>query len=171
MILVYFILLCIGTLGSLVSLLGLDGHDVDISTDVSDLHIETDSPKLFSTRVIFSFFIAFGLAGIISVYNGLSIGMQILLSMVAGLSVAFLVYLLFKVMYKQQSGEVESINSLVDLCGYITIAGMKNTDISMVTIDNKEYVCREELNNKLYKNNKVKVVGTSGSTLIVKSIQ
>lgn len=142
--------------------LDLDSPDIEID----QMHTAADSPSIFSLRVLATFLLAFGMAGLICISNGIGLSGQIMSGLGAGLVMAALYFIVMKLMYKMQGDSSVSSYSVIGKVGVVTTPTTES-GLLQVKVDNIEYMAREADKGILEKNELIKVVSSSGGSLIV----
>jgi membrane protein implicated in regulation of membrane protease activity len=173
---IYIAFLAIGAFGLLSSLiLGEFGHGDfghDFSADGHDGG-DTDSPKIFSLRIIFAFLMAFGIGGGAMYLYDKSIGGQIIVGILSGVVTGAITYYIMKLLYSFQG------NSNIDSANFIG----KEATVTIETTDNGScqikldtgggdnlYIGKEKNSAFLKKYDIVKIVGQIGNVLIVEKL-
>lgn len=176
----YLVFVLIGVVFLGISLIS-GGADLDLNLevgdpdfDISDAEVVTDSPSVFSMRTISTFLLAFGIAGIVTVYNGGGLGAQISAGFIAGFTTAAFYFFVMKGMYSMQGSSNVDSSNMVGSIGTVTTP-TTDTGICQVRVNSHvgahEYTCREVNNKKLKQNQSVKVIQAFGGTLTVESIE
>ena len=167
----YIILACVGGLFLILSLFGgdVDGVDLDVGDtdfDITDAEAGVDSPSVFSIRTIATFFLTFGIAGIIVISQGGGVWSQLAWGTGLGMVVTALYFLVMKFMYSMQGSSMSSANELIGKIGIVTIP-TTDTGIGQVrvatTVGQTEYTCREKDGKKLKQNDQVVITGSLGA--------
>jgi membrane protein implicated in regulation of membrane protease activity len=174
---IYIAFLAIGGLGLLSSLIFGEFHgDADFGHEFSaDGHDagDADSPKLFSLRVIFAFLMAFGIGGGAMFLSEKSIGNQIVVGILCGVSTGAITYYIMKILYSFQG------NSNIDAANFIG----KEATITIETTNNGScqikldtgggdnlYIGKEKNSLRLRKYDIVKIIGQIGNVFIVEKV-
>ena len=151
------------------------GHDFDIGHQ--DIEQHTDSPGLFSIRTISAFLAGFGVAGILAkLVLGWGMGGQLLLGFIFAFALAAIAYLIMKLMYSQQGGDVVDATKLVGKSGVITTPTTSDQGIGECRVDNRYYTCRVKgksdvlVSGVLLINETVKVVESVEGMLLVEKL-
>ena len=125
----YILMLTVGMLTTVVSFLMGSGHDADGDGHFDHIdHFGSDhSPgnpdgghggvtvsQIFSIRNIFAFLAGYGAAGILALQAGLSGPWSAVVGLIAGVLFAYIIFMVYRVLGKQQSN---SMPSLVRLAG------------------------------------------------------
>ena len=167
----YIILAVVGGIFLILSLFGgdVDGVDLDVGDtdfDITDAEAGVDSPGIFSIRTIATFFLTFGIAGVIVLSRGGGIGSQLGWGVGLGLVVTFLYFLIMKFMYSMQGSSMSSVNDLIGKTGIVTIpttdTGIGQVRVATV-VGQTEYTCKEKNGKKLKQNDEVKITGSLGA--------
>jgi len=167
----YIILTAVGGLFLILSLFGgdVDGVDLDVGDtdfDISDAEAGVDSPSIVSIRTIATFFLAFGITGIIVISQGGGTWTQLGWGFGAGLVVTALYFLVMKFMYSMQGSSMSSVSDLIGSIGVITIP-TTDTGIGQVrvatTVGQTEYTCQKKDGKKLRQNDQVVIIGSLGA--------
>jgi membrane protein implicated in regulation of membrane protease activity len=173
---VYLAFLIIGVIGLLSSLIFGDfghgdlDHDFGGADGGTDLHSDTDSPKILSLRVIFAFLLAFSIGGGALYLGEKSLGLQLITGFAAGIATAVAVYYLMKFLYSFQG--VSNIDSKDFLLKEAVVSvGTTSTGMCQVEVDStggdRLFMAKEANGEILTKNDIVKITDRKGSTLIV----
>ena len=94
-------------------LLGVDSHDGDMDVDGGETGDFEHEFSALSVRSIIAFFTFFGWTGVLTINNGLSVWVAIIMASVAGLAAMFIVaYLMYKFAQLEQSGTLNLYNAL-----------------------------------------------------------
>ena len=169
---IYFVFMLVGFLGLLSSLL-FDGDDAgDLAEGIDGGDGFDGSPKVFSLRVIFAFLMAFGIgAGAVALgENPGTLGVQVVVGLLAGVGTAAFTWWLTKVLYKMQGASNVNSDSFVGKTGDIVIGtspgGKAKVRVSTIS-GPMELLCKEANDQKLKNGDLVKVTGKMGTLLIV----
>ena len=172
----YISLSGIGGLFLLLSIFGgeVEGVDLDVGDadfDITDADVDVDSPSIISIRTLATFFLAFGIAGIICINQGVGVWGQIAWGMGAGVVVTLLYFLVMKGMYAMQGSSISGAEDLIGKEGVVTIptteSGIGQVRV-LAKVGSTEYTCAEKDGKKLKKNDKVTIVSSAGAgTLVV----
>ena len=167
----YIVLAGVGGLFLILSLFGgdVDGVDLDVGDadfDITDAEAGVDSPSIFSIRTIATFFLTFGIAGIIVLSRGGGIGSQLGWGVALGAVVTVLYFLVMKFIYSMQGSSMSSASQLIGSVGIITIpttdTGIGQVRVATV-VGQTEYTCKEKDGKKLKQNDQVVIVGSLGA--------
>jgi membrane protein implicated in regulation of membrane protease activity len=170
---IYIAFLGIGGLGLLSSLILGEFHSGDIGHDFStDGHDagDADSPKIFSLRVIFAFLMAFGIGGGTMYLGEKSVGGQIIVGLLSGVTTAVITYYIMKLLYSFQGNSNVDAASFIGKPASVTIETTNNgsCQVKLDTGGGDElYIAKEKNSLPLKKYDSVKVVGRIGNTLVV----
>jgi membrane protein implicated in regulation of membrane protease activity len=166
----------VGVVFLLLSMFGGDadaGVELDVGDpdfDISDAESDSGSTSLFSIRTLATFLLAFGIAGIVCIYNDKSVAAQLIWGFASGAFVGFLYYLVMRFMYSMQGSSMITANNLIGKDAVVTIPTTE-TGIGQVRVmtnsGNYEYTCREKDGKKLKQNETVKVLSSVAGTLTV----
>jgi membrane protein implicated in regulation of membrane protease activity len=172
----YIMFTLVGVIFLVLSMLGGDVEaelDLDVGDpdfDISDAESDSGSTSLFSIRTLATFLLAFGVAGIVCMYNDKGIAAQLIWGFISGAGVAFLYFLVMRFMYSMQGSSMISANNLIGKDAVVTIPTTE-TGIGQVRVmtnsGNYEYTCREKEGKKLKQNETVKVLSSTAGTLTV----
>ena len=168
----YFAFLLIGGIGLLGSLIFGD-FDGDLDTDIGDNDIsssESDSPKILSLRVIFSFLVAFSI-GAGSLYLGdKPLWQQIIVGFSSGIIISVLVYYFMRFLYSFQGVSNISSDDFINKNGIVTI-GTTTNGLCQIEVDSsggdRLFMAKENTDIYLRKNDVVKIIKRMGNILIV----
>ena len=110
-------------------------HDLSHGIEAGDGNLDHgDGPSLFSTRVIASFFTAFGVGGIVARYYHLSHPLASGVGIVSGVVMSSLVYQFAKILYSQQASSEVRMGSLVGKTAEVTV-GIPQGGMGQVTLE------------------------------------
>ena len=154
------------------------GHgDVDHSVDHAIDHGAGDGAdgtiSIFSTRVIATFIMGFGVAGAIARINDLSYTLSSLIGAGSGIVLAALMYAILFVLVKEQATSIISTQDIVGATGQVTVP-IEGGHVGEVGISfrglYKAYSAVAEGRADIPRERTVKVTGLSGQNLVVKEV-
>lgn len=172
---------------AILTIVGLGGHDTDVDTDMDantdidvgsdvDAHEASESVagfRFFTIRGLVAFFCIFGWTGYALSGTSLGTALIILISVAAGLLAMLLIGLMFyAMMHMQASGNLVYSNAIgKDAEVYIPIPAQR-TGRGKVMVEFQQQLVEAEAitddEQKIPTGTSVRVVGKTGSTLIVK---
>ena len=172
---------------AILTIVGLGGHDTDVDTDMDadtdidvgsdvDVHEASESVagfRFFTIRGLVAFFCIFGWTGYALSGTSLGTALIILISVAAGLLAMLLIGLMFyAMMHMQASGNLVYSNAIgKDAEVYIPIPAQR-TGRGKVMVEFQQQLVEAEAitddEQKIPTGTSVRVVGKTGSTLIVK---
>jgi len=115
----------------------IGGGDTDMEADASDFEADDGGVgfQFFTFKGIVAFFTIFGWSGVTCIDNGLSTGITLVISIIAGLIMMFLTSLLFYWMHKMsESGTLKIKNAIGVVCEVYLPIGAKRSSIGKVQI-------------------------------------
>jgi membrane-bound ClpP family serine protease len=144
------------------------GFDHDFSHDAGpDVH---GVIGIFSTRVIFTFIMGFGAAGAIARCYGTDNLIASLIGVAAGIVLAALMYGIMLLFVEQQANSVIGSDALLGCTGTVTVPidkdGIGEIGVS-VSGEYRTYAARAQGSGPLQKGRTVRIVGMTGSVVMV----
>ncbi len=146
-----------------------DGLDVD-----ADASGDADASfTLLSVHTITSFLFLFGLVGLAMTYQGSGVYWSLLAATAAGCASAWLIGLLYRMLFSLQSSGTIPTARTVGCRGKVYLTIPENgAGVVLVTVDSRqrEYDARAQDNGRIPTDTLVEVVETQGSVLVVKPV-
>jgi membrane protein implicated in regulation of membrane protease activity len=152
------------------------GGDHDLSHDISVGHGDVDhggGPSLFSTRVIASFFTAFGVGGIVARYYGLSHPAASGVGIVAGIVMSSVVFQFAKILYSQQASSELRMTGLIGQEAEVSVA-IPATGVGQVALTSggqqSEHIARSADGLPIARGQPVTITGVRGDAVVVSAL-
>jgi len=167
----YLGFLIIGMLGLFGSLIFGDYDEIDLDGDVDS--IGSDSPKIFSLRIIFSFLLAFSLGGGALFLMEKSLGIQLIGGFAAGFIIAFLLFQATKYLYSLQGNSNTNADDFIGNTAYVTIGTIPNGNLQVQvhTHGGDSLFTAQAVNGeKLKRGDAVKIESRIGTKLLVSKL-
>jgi len=145
-------------------------HDFGHGFDPGDGGAEPTA-SIFSTKVIAMFIIGFGAAGFVARYHNSGPEVASLWGVACGLLLGFVMYLILRLIYSQQSNSLASSTGAVGHSGVVTIGidpgHIGEVEVTMGSLQ-RTYQARAEGPSGIAKGSTIEVVKCQGGQVVVK---
>jgi len=149
------------------------GGDHDLSHEIEAGHGDVDhggGPSLFSTRVIASFFTAFGVGGIVARYYHLSHPLASGVGIVSGVVMSSLVYQFAKILYSQQASSEIRMTGLVGMSARVSVT-ISAGGVGQISVtargEQSEHIARSADGQAVARGESVNITQIRGDSVIV----